>query len=312
MFHGRTIAVFLILMTLGSVQGQDLRALPVDGNSPDNQPGGMVPVEDDTATLIDLTGEDSPTPVDAAGASYPQTGPENIGSSSRMSGRISRSRVVEEYKPEKFKVYPDDPDSAVWETNVRYAFHRAQREMKPLLLLFTSMTNQAAMNLSQQVFATKSFNNFVKENLVICYLNYPMNIKDAPRSMQWAKKEFKVAGYPSVLIFNPNGEVDRSIRGYREGRPVDYFNDLKSACAPTLATIKNRKESLYKVGFRDWRNAEGRGIFAKFVRRDDYLMTLIDAKGKEWTVAINQLSGEDRMMAMSFPRLDQVQKSEQR
>jgi hypothetical protein len=42
------------------------------------------------------------------------------------------------------------------------------------------------------------------------------------------------------------------------------------------------------------------------VRREDYLMTLKDAKGQEWTVAISQLKKEDREMARTFPRLDQV------
>ena len=96
--------------------------------------------------------------------------PRDQPNGARMSEQIARSRIVDEYKSEKFLVYPDDADSAWWETNVRYAFARAQREMKPLLLLFTAVWRPEAMHLSEEVFSTKSFNNYVKENLVICYL----------------------------------------------------------------------------------------------------------------------------------------------
>ncbi|MDF1815222.1 MAG: hypothetical protein P1V20_23685 [Verrucomicrobiales bacterium] len=284
---------------------------PGRGPNLNNQPGTEEPVQEGDAPLIDLTSKDSPPPVAAAtdsGSLNPPVPAEDMGNGSKMGARVSRSRVIEEYRPEKFKVYPDDPESAVWETNVRYAFSRAKREMKPLLLLFTAVWRPEAMDLSQEVFSTKSFNNFVKENLVICYLNYPPNVRDAPKSMQWAKKEFKVAGYPSVLIFSPKGDVERSLRGYRKGRPVDYFNNLKQACAPTLTELKMKKDSFARHGYREWRNSEGKGLFAKFVRRDDYLMTLRDATGREWTIAISQLAAEDRQMARSFPRLDQVVK----
>lgn len=310
MFHHRT--VFWVLSLLGVLSfacGQEA-GVPVSGEP---QPGFNAPgmVDNSVAPLIDLTSPDSPPPVLAAPGNT-AVAPEDFSNGARMGERVSRSQEVENYSAEKFKVYPDDPDSAVWETNVRFAFSRAQREMKPLMLLFTSMENAPAMSLSQEVFSTKSFNNFVKENLVICYLNYPQNVREAPQSMQWAKKEFKVAGYPSVLIFSPQGNVERSLRGYRAGRPVDYFENLKSACAPTLFSIKEQKATLERQGFRYWHNEEGRGVFAKFVRRDDYLMTLKDAIGQEWTVAISQLKQEDRTMARSFPRLDQVISQEAR
>lgn len=266
-----------------------------------------LPVTDD-APLIDLSAPDSPPPVEATTATRGEN-PAEPGQGARFGDERVDSRVVEEYEAEPVQVYPDDPESAWWEVNVRHAFARAQREMKPMLLLFTAAWRPEAMALSEEVFATKSFNNYVKENLVICFLSYPPpGGAEPPKSMEWAKKEFKVAGYPSVLIFNPNGEVVRSLRGYRKGRPVDYFNDLKAACAPALESIKQQKESLSRQGFREWRNGEGKGIFARFVKRDDLLMTLRDGRGQEWTIAIDQLREEDRKMARSFPRIDQVRR----
>ena len=305
MFAGR-IAWGIVLLCGTVVLGQGEKPVSAQGN-PDQAtgyqatpPNAVIATPVSLGDPIDLTDPNSPPPMIAARVPRDQAG------GAQMSEQVARSRVIEEYKSEKFLVYPDDPQSAWWETNVRYAFARAQREMKPLLLLFTAVWRPEAMNLSEEVFATKSFNNYVKENLVICYLNYPPNIKDAPRSMQWAKKEFKVAGYPSVLIFNPYGEVERSLRGYRKGRPVDYFNNLKGACAPALSLIAEQKKNLERRGYRDWRNPEGRTLFAKFVRREELLMTLRDGRGQEWTIAIKQLIPDDQALARSFPRIDQV------
>jgi len=211
------------------------------------------------------------------------------------------ARIIEIEVPERVPVYPDDPESAWWEINPHYAFDRAQREQKPLLLLFTGVWNTQAMALSQEVFATKSFNDYVKEHLVICYLSYPRNITDAPPTLRRLKEKFKVRGYPNVLLFNPNGEVERGIRGYRTGRPVDYYGQLLSACQPLLESIEAQKARLGAGGYRDWSNYLGKLIFARYVARDATRVVLQDASGQKWTVPVNDLAPDDQRMVESFP-----------
>src|SRR6056297_3401977 len=152
--------------------------------------------------------------------SLPAQGSQGSVGTGAFDGFQGQARLIEEVVPERVPVYPDDPDSAWWEVNPHYAFDRAQREQKPLLLVFTGTWNPQAMALSEEVFATKSFNEFVKENLVICYLSYPKNYTDASETLRRIKEKFKVKGYPNTLIFNPNGEVQKGITGYRKGRPV--------------------------------------------------------------------------------------------
>lgn len=219
----------------------------------------------------------------------------------------SQSRVIEDERPERVQVFPDDPESAWWEINPHYAFDRAQREQRPLMLLFTGIWNTQAMALSQEVFATKSFNNYVKENLVICYLSYPRNYTDAPDALRKIKDRFKIKGYPNVLIFNPNGEVERGIRGYRTGRPVDYFNELTAACRPVLESVRAQKEALTSRGYRNWSNYLGKAIFAKFIRHDGVRVMLEDASAQKWTVPINDLAPEDQKMVESFPGVDKIE-----
>jgi len=218
----------------------------------------------------------------------------------------SQSRVIEDERPERRQIFPEDPESAWWEINPHYAFDRAQREQRPLMLLFTGVWNTQAMALSQEVFATKSFNNFVKENLVVCFLNYPRNYSDAPDALRKIKDRFKVKGYPNVLIFNPNGEVERGIRGYRTGRPIDYFNELVGACRPVIESIGGQKAQLISRGYRDWSNYLGKEIFARFVKHDGVRVIIEDASGQKWTLPLIDLAPEDQKMVESFPKVDKL------
>lgn len=245
------------------------------------------------------------TPADLVAAPVaPAAAPVPMGAT--ISQMQSDARIIEPERPERVPVYPDDPESAWWEINPHYAFDRAQREQKPLLLLFTGVWNTQAMALSQEVFSTKSFNEYVKEHLVICYLSYPRNYSDAPDALRRLKDKFKVKGYPNVLIFNPNGEVERGIRGYRTGRPVDYFNQLTAACAPVLESIKVQKASLVARGYRDWSNYLGKLVFAKFVQRDATRVILEDASGQRWNVPVNDLAPDDQRLVESFPAVAKV------
>ncbi len=240
----------------------------------------------------------TPPPMAAPGVTLP--------SGTTVSPTQQGARIIEVELPERVPVYPEDPDSAWWEINPHFAFDRAQREQKPLMLLFTGTWNAQAMALSQEVFSTKSFNEYVKENLVICYLSYPRNITDAPDALRRIKEKFKVRGYPNVLLFHPNGEVFRGIRGYRTGRPVDYFNQLVAACQPVLDSIQTHKATLVASGFRDWSNYLGKMIFAKFVERDATQVVLVDASGQRWTVPINDLAPDDQRLVESFPAVAKV------
>ncbi|MCB1205634.1 MAG: hypothetical protein KDN18_15335 [Verrucomicrobiae bacterium] len=264
--------------------------------------GPGTPAPDPGPAMIATPLDDlKPAPVNPVSPSTPP-----VPQGATISQMQSDARVIEIDRPERVPVYPDDPESAWWEINPHYAFDRAQREQKPLLLLFTGVWNTQAMALSQEVFATKSFNEYVKEHLVICYLSYPRNYSDAPDALRKIKDKFKVRGYPNLLIFNPNGEVERGIRGYRTGRPVDYFNQLVTACTPVLESIKVQKAQLVTKGYRDWSNYLGKLVFAKFVERDATHTVLQDASGQRWTIPINDLAPDDQRMVESFPAVAKV------
>lgn len=277
-------------------------ASPASPAAPTGSPAVATPVPAGSApppaNLVATPADMAPAQVNPVAAPVPK--------GATISQMQSDARIIEPERPERVPVYPDDPESAWWEINPSYAFDRAQREQKPLLLLFTGVWNTQAMALSQEVFATKSFNDFVKENLIICYLSYPRNYTDAPDALRRIKDKFKVKGYPNVLLFNPNGEVERGIRGYRTGRPVDYFNQLVASCRPVLESIKIQRAALVASGYRDWSNYLGKLIFAKFVERDKTHVILRDASGQKWTIPINDLAPDDQRMVESFPAVDKL------
>jgi hypothetical protein len=271
------------------------QSAPLPASAPPASPPVAVPIGPDMAN--------PPVAAPVIPASVVPTAPTGA----TISEMQSQSRVIESLAPERVQVIRDDPESAWWEINPHVAFDRAQREQRPLMLLFTGIWNTQAMALSEEVFATKSFNNYVKENLVICYLNYPRNYSDAPDPLRKIKDRYKVRGYPNVLIFNPNGEVEKGIRGYRTGRPIDYFNQLVGACKPVLESISAQKAELVKRGYRDWSNYLGKAIFAKFVKHDRTKVIIEDASGQKWSVPINDLAPEDQKMVESFPPVDTLE-----
>lgn len=274
-----------------------VQAVPVATPTSPPQPSGFGPTMPQPARPVAMPPQ-SVTP--APNSVSPNSGkPKGLGPT--ISSLQSTARVVENVRPERVKVYPDDPFSAWWEINPHYAFERAQMEQKPLMLLFTGIWNTQSMALSEEVFSTKSFNEYVKENLIICYLNFPRNITDAHPKLREIKDKFKVRGYPNVLIFNPNGEVEKGIRGYRTGRPVDYFNQLKLACNPVLASIEQQKAELLKLGYRKWTNDFGKEIFARFDKRNEEQLILLDVSGQDWVMDIRDLSLDDEKFVESFP-----------
>ncbi|MCB1233894.1 MAG: thioredoxin family protein [Verrucomicrobiae bacterium] len=224
----------------------------------------------------------------------------------RVGEETANSYVIDDRQSVRVPVYPDDPDSPMWEISPHVAFAQAQRQQRPLFLLFTGSWNAKCLALSEQVFTTKSFNQYVKDNAIVCYINYPRNITDAIPAARAIKEKFKVMGYPTLLIFDPDGNVDQEIRGYNTDKPVEYFNRLKYAAWPLLERIAARKRQLRARGYRDWTNTEGRTFFGRFVDRDDQVATLLGADGRAWPVEIAKLGEADRALVHSFPSVGEI------
>ncbi|NOX98469.1 MAG: thioredoxin family protein [Verrucomicrobia bacterium] len=215
-------------------------------------------------------------------------------------GLIKRSGVI----PKEIPTLPTtstDPNAATWERNPHRAFAKAKARQKPLLLLFTAQWNTVCHSLSSEVFSSKTFNRYAKENLVICYIDFPRDPLDIPDALRKLKEKFKVHGLPVLLVFDTEGHVVQQFTGYSAGRPVDYFNNLKAVTDTQLADISEKRKRLVAQGYREWKNTQGQQFFALFVQRSESSITLKSYSGENSTIEIKTLSPADRLFVQSLP-----------
>jgi len=230
----------------------------------------------------------------------PTEPPNPPASPTASDGLVKRSGIIPKAVPVGPQS-PADPNAAVWERNPRQAFDLAKKTQKPMLLLFTGQWNSHCQILSSEVFASKTFNRYARENLVICFLDYPRDPLDTPETLRRLKEKFKINGLPVLLVFDPDGHVIHQQTGYRAGRPVDYFEELKSVTDTQIAELAAKRKLLISKGFREWTNNKGQKIFAQFLQRTENSITLESPSGEKWTLETNTLSPEDQLFAQSFP-----------
>ena len=119
---------------------------------------------------------------------------------------------------------------ATWERNPSRAISKAKVLDRPMVLLFTGLEwNENAYLLSREVFLTRTFNDFARAHLTLCFVDYPENILKAPDSARALKTKYGVHGYPTLLLLDANGREIHRQTGYRPGRARDYFNQLRRA-----------------------------------------------------------------------------------
>ncbi|CAN5456001.1 hypothetical protein BH23VER1_BH23VER1_00290 [soil metagenome] len=192
-----------------------------------------------------------------------------------------------------------------WEKNPRVARQKAMAEGKFLLLAFVGMEwNPISRKLNEEVFGSPAFSAFAKDDLVLCYLNFPRSFPSDQENVQAAYESFKnycgVKGMPSVALFDPDGERFETIRGYRTGRPKTYYLDIEARIDRHRLKLEfegNRREQLASDGFRTWRNTTGRTIFAKLVGVQDGRIFFENEDGLRTAAPLEVLHFVDREIA---------------
>ena len=121
-------------------------------------------------------------------------------------------------------------DYATWESNPRDAMRRAIALDRPLLILLTAPSwSENSQKFNHEVVLSQTFNDFVRDKLVLSFLDYPQRITNAPDSMRKFKERYQVRGYPTILLLDHEGRELWRRTGYSPGRAKDYFEDFKTA-----------------------------------------------------------------------------------
>lgn len=121
-----------------------------------------------------------------------------------------------------------------WSTDFEAASKQAKEQGKYMLLDFSgSDWCSWCIKLNNEVFSQSSFQEYAKENLVTVKLDFPRRKKIPEETREQNKqlaKEYKVRGYPTVIILSPEGElVERT--GFRPGGSDEYVSHIKGIIA---------------------------------------------------------------------------------
>jgi protein disulfide-isomerase len=132
-------------------------------------------------------------------------------------------------KPE-VKASPPKTDTSVWITDHAKALQIAKNENKFVLMDFTGSDWCGwCIKLDKEVFDEKEFKEFAKEKLVLLVLDFPRSKSQSGTLKAQNKKlaaEYKISGYPSVVVLNPDGK-QVGVTGYIEGGPSAFIQNLE-------------------------------------------------------------------------------------
>ncbi len=133
--------------------------------------------------------------------------------------------------------------SDFWQTDFEKASETAKNENKFMLLDFSGSDWCGwCVKLDNEIFNKPAFEKFAKENLVCVMLDFPQSKKlekSLEEQNQKLAKKYKIKGFPTVLILNPEGEAVEKT-GYKKGGPEKYINFIKEVIK------KNKKETAPK------------------------------------------------------------------
>ena len=122
--------------------------------------------------------------------------------------------------------------AAGWSNNYPTALAQAKAENKPMLVNFTGSDWCGwCIKLKNDVFSTPAFKKFAQNEVVLMEADFPQG-HQLPQAVQEQndalQARYRVEGFPTLVLVDPNGkEIDRNV-GYLEGGPEAMINWIKS------------------------------------------------------------------------------------
>lgn len=118
----------------------------------------------------------------------------------------------------------------VWNEDLEQAKIEAAKTDKYIFVSFSgSDWCHWCIKLDEEVLSTKEFQCYAEENLVMVLVDFPKRKKqsaDQKAKNDELARKYRVRGFPSVALLNPQGELV-SMTGYRRGGPDAYIEHLE-------------------------------------------------------------------------------------
>jgi protein disulfide-isomerase len=126
----------------------------------------------------------------------------------------------------------DEPSP--WMADYDAALKQAAAENKYVLVDFSGSDWCGwCIKLDEEVFSKPEFIEYAKANLICVLLDFPRG-KELPKAQKDANQalleKFQVQGFPTVLIFNPQGRLVKQT-GYRPDGAAKYVEFIKGVIA---------------------------------------------------------------------------------
>ena len=121
----------------------------------------------------------------------------------------------------------------VWVTDLPVAQAQAKKENKLVLMNFTGSDWCGwCKKLQKEVFSTKEFEQYAKDNVVLVEIDFPdkkpqsQQLKAANEALQ---TKFNAEGYPTIVVLNKDGKEVWRQGGYLPGGPTAWIEKLNEA-----------------------------------------------------------------------------------
>ena len=121
--------------------------------------------------------------------------------------------------------------AGLWTEDFDEALKQAKESGKYVLVDFSGSDWCGwCVKLDKEVFSRKEFKDFAKDNLVCVILDFPRQKPQSNKRRETNNilmEKYKVQGFPTVLLFNPQGDVAAQT-GYQAGGPEEYAKHLQA------------------------------------------------------------------------------------
>ncbi len=129
-------------------------------------------------------------------------------------------------------VAADPPE--IWQKNYEAALKQAAAENKFVLIDFSGSDWCGwCIKLDKEVFSQDEFISYAKDNLIPVLVDFPRKsplTAEQKKSNEALAQQYKIQGFPTVLILNPKGEVVERT-GYQPGGAAKYVEFIKGVIA---------------------------------------------------------------------------------
>lgn len=127
-----------------------------------------------------------------------------------------------------------DPNELPWQTDLAKALQQAKAENKMVLMDFTgSDWCPPCKALHSTVLISKEFADFARTNLVLVEVDFPRSkpqSKELKAANEALSAKFKIEGYPTVIVLDPDGKELK--------RQVGYGGESAKEFVAMLAQVK--------------------------------------------------------------------------